>query len=44
MHGLPVGHPLKDTIVRLGSFHTLVNLLGAIRTLIEGSGLDTLLE
>ena len=39
-----MGHPLKDTILRLGNFLTLMNLLGAIGTLIEGYGLDTLLE
>ena len=39
-----MGHPLKDTIVPLGSFHSLMNLLGAIGILMEGSGLDTLLE
>ena len=44
MHGLPVGHPLKDTTVQLDSFHTLMNLLCATRTLMEGTGIDTLLE
>ena len=43
MHGLPVGH-LKDTIVWLGCFQTLTNLLGAIGNLMEGSGHDVLLE
>ena len=26
VHGLPVSHPPKDTIVRLGNFHTIMNL------------------
>ena len=30
--------------MRLGSFHSLMNLLGAIGTVMQGSSLDTLLE
>lgn len=36
--------PVKDVILLLGSFHTLMNLLGAIGTLMEGSGLKEILE
>ena len=38
------GNPVRDVILLLGSFHTLMNLLGAIGTLMEGSGLKEILE
>jgi hypothetical protein len=35
---------LKKIVLMLGSFHTLMNLLGAIGTLMEGTGLEGILE
>ena len=35
---------IKDVVLLLGSFHTLMNLLGAIGTLMDGSGLKDILE
>jgi hypothetical protein len=40
----PDGSHLKKVIPLLGCFHTFMNLLGAIGTLMEGSGLSTVLE
>ena len=36
--------PLKEVLLLLGSFHMLMNLLGAIGTSMEGSGLKEILE
>ena len=41
---VPDDHQLKDTVLLLGSFHTFMNFLGAVGSLMAGSGLDTLLE
>ena len=35
---------IKDVVLLLGSFHTLMNLLGAIGTLMDGSGLKDIQE
>ena len=35
---------LKGIVLMLGCFHTLMNLLGAIGTLMEGTGLKNILE
>lgn len=35
---------LKDIVLRLGSFHTFMNVLGAIGTLMSGTGLKNMLE
>jgi hypothetical protein len=35
---------LRDIVILLGSFHTLMNLLGAIGALMQGSGLGAILE
>lgn len=39
----PGSSDLKNIVLRLGSFHTLMNVLGAIGTLMEGSGLSEIL-
>jgi len=36
--------PVKEVVLLLGSFHTLMNLFGAIGTLMEGSGLKEILQ
>lgn len=36
-------NPVRNVILLLGSFHTLTNLLGAIGTLMDGSGLKDIL-
>ena len=41
---LPDGDTLKNIVVVLGSFHTLMNVLGAIGHLVNGSGIRNLLE
>ena len=33
---------VKDVIIMLGNFHTIMNLLGCIGSLIDGSGLSTI--
>ena len=40
----PQSSYLKDIVLMLGCFHTLMNLLGAIGTLMEGTGLKNILE
>ena len=35
---------LENTVLMLGSFHTLMNLVGAIGTLMKGSGLNEVLQ
>ncbi|KAJ6661273.1 hypothetical protein lerEdw1_015410 [Lerista edwardsae] len=40
----PTGSPLKDIVLLLGSFHTVMNVLGAIGTLMDGTGLRNILE
>ena len=35
--------PLKEIVLMLGGFHTVMNLLGCIGTLMEGSGLNEIL-
>lgn len=41
---VPEDSPVRDVVLLLGSFHTLMNLLGAIGTLMDGSGLRDILE
>ena len=36
--------PIRDVILLLGTFHTFMNVLGAIGTLIEGTGLKEIME
>ena len=36
--------PVRDVVLLLGSFHTFMNLLGAIGTLMNGSGLKDIFE
>ena len=36
--------PLKSIVLMLGGFHTFMNLLGAIGTLMEGTGLRNIME
>ncbi|KAJ8043657.1 hypothetical protein HOLleu_10852 [Holothuria leucospilota] len=40
----PENSRLKEIVLMLGTFHTLMNLLGAIGTLMDGTGLKTTLE
>lgn len=40
----PDNSPIRDVVLLLGSFHTFMNLLGAIGTLMDGSGLREILE
>lgn len=40
----PQSSPLKSMILLLGGFHTFMNLLGAIGTLMEGTGLRNIME
>ena len=40
----PQNSPLKEIILLLGSFHTLMNLLGAIGSLMNGTGLKEILH
>ena len=40
----PKDSHIKDIVLMLGSFHLLMNLLGAIGYLMEGSGLKEILE
>lgn len=35
---------IEDLVIMLGSFYTLMNLLGAIGSLMEGSGLEEVLQ
>lgn len=44
VYDAPERSHLKDIVLLLGSFHTFMNLLGAIGTLMAGSGLKDLLE
>ena len=43
-HNAPEGSHLKEIVLLLGSFHTFMNLLGGIGTLMDASGLMNLLE
>lgn len=43
-HSSHTNSHLRDIVLLLGSFHTLMNLLGAIGGLMHGSGLGTILE
>jgi len=44
IYNSPEKSPLKKITLMLGSFHTLMNVLGAIGTLMQGSGLKDILE
>jgi hypothetical protein len=44
MQEVPDNSPIRDVVLLLGSFHTFMNLLGAIGTLMDGSGLIDILE
>ena len=39
----PQTSQLKNIVLMLGSFHTFMNLLGAIGTLMQGTGLQNIL-
>ena len=41
---VPDESPLKSIILRLGGFHTLMSFLGSIGHIMEGSGLQHILE
>lgn len=40
----PQSSPLKKVVLMLGGFHTFMNLLGAIGTLMDGTGLRDIME
>lgn len=40
----PSSSPLKTIVLMLGGFHTLMNLLGAIGSLMEGSVLNNIIK
>ena len=42
--GVPDTSPVRDVVLLLGSFHTFMNLLGAIGTLMNGSGLNDIFD
>ena len=42
-HEVPKDSRIRDVVLMLGGFHTLMNLLGAIGTLIDGSGIKEIL-
>lgn len=44
IYNAPKDSPIKTTVLMLGSFHTLMNVLGAIGTLMQGTGLSNILE
>ena len=44
IHNAPVDSHLKDIVLLLGSFHTFMNFLGAVGTLMKGTGLKEILE
>jgi len=44
IHNAPKGRSLKVIVLMLGSFHTLMNVLGAIGTLMQGTGLANIFE
>lgn len=41
VNAVPDDSPIRNAVLLLGSFHTFMNLLGAIGTLKDGSGLKT---
>lgn len=43
-NAVPHDSPIRNVVLLLGSFQTFMNLLGAIGTLIDGSGLKEMLE
>lgn len=42
--GAPQSSHLKGIVLMLGCFHTLMNVMGAIGTLMQGTGLKNILE
>ena len=44
IYNAPPNSPLKNIGLLLGSFYSFMNVLGAIGTLMRGSGLDRILE
>ena len=40
---MPEDSPVRDVVLMLGSFHTLMNLVGAIGTLMDGSEIKEIL-
>ena len=44
VNSVPDDSPIRNVVLLLGSFHTLMNLLGAIGTLMDGTGLKDILE
>ena len=44
INNAPTHSHLKEIVLMLGSFHTFMNLLGAIGTIMEGTGIRSILE
>ena len=44
VNGVPDDSPMRNVILLLGTFHTFMNLLGAIGSLMDGSGLKEIME
>ena len=44
IYEIPENNPIRHVVLLLGSFHTFMNLLGAIGTLMDGSGLKEILQ
>ena len=44
VNSVPDDSPIRNVVLLLRSFHTLMNLLGAIGTLMDGTGLNDILE
>ena len=44
VNAAPDDSPIRNVVLLLGSFHTLMNLLGAIGTFTDGSGLKEILD
>ena len=42
VNAIPDDNPIRNVVSLLGSFHTFMNLLGAIGTLMDGSGLKAI--
>lgn len=43
-NAVPDDSPIRNVVLMLGSFHTFMNLLGAIGTLMDGSGIKEIME
>ena len=44
MNAVTGDSPIRDVILLLGTFHTFMNVLGAIGTLMDGTGLKEMMD